>query len=199
MVAYIDSLRICVAVLVLKVVIVTLGTVRARLVSDNFKFHTRGLPNPEDESSSVIQAALKLFKVVMLVPAKPDATAAAAAVAAADPEAPPAAEQVTLQQEGVPGAAFEAAATDSIERWVSVHRNSVEQETFFIGVALAVHVVSLADPPGDFASIVLYVGTACRVLHAVAYVCKMQPYRTIFFIVTLNCSAVLAFLLLLSA
>jgi uncharacterized MAPEG superfamily protein len=197
MVAYIDSLRICVAVLVLKVVIVTLGTVRARLVSDNFKFHTRGLPNPEDESSSVIQAALKLFKVVMLVPAKPDATAAAPT--AADPEAPAAAEQVTLQQEGVPGAAFEAAATDSIERWVSVHRNSVEQETFFIGVALALHVVSLADPPGDFASIVLYAGTACRVLHAVAYVCKMQPYRTIFFIVTLNCSAILAVLLLLSA
>eukprot|EP01043_Picozoa_sp_COSAG02_P031696 COSAG02_NODE_2081_length_9898_cov_45.797539_6_plen_193_part_00 len=192
MMAYIDSLRICVAVLVLKVVIVTLGTVRARLVSDNFKFHTRGLPNPEDESSSVIQAALKLFKVVMLVPTKLDATAVAPT--AADPEAPAAAEQ-----EGVPGAAFEAAATDSIERWVSVHRNSVEQETFFIGVALALHVVSLADPPGDFASIVLYAGTACRVLHAVAYVCKMQPYRTIFFVVTLSCSAILAVLLLLSA
>ena len=126
---------------------VTFGTVRARLCADSYKFTTRSVPNPEDDK---IAPLLKLFKVILLVPAKPNA--APAAPAATDGVAAAAAElvievaeqvidlaeqvteeQVTLQ-EGVPAtaAADEAAALDTIERWNSVHRNSVEQETFLI-------------------------------------------------------------------
>ena len=68
-----------------------------------------------------------------------------------------------------------------------------------IGVALAVHILSVGDSPGTLASVVLYTATLCRVLHAVAYVCKLQLFRTIFFVIALVCAGLLAFQLLLSA
>ena len=52
------------------------------------------------------------------------------------------------------------------------------QEPFLLAAAIAVQLCIHPDNLGSFPSIVLIIATVCRVLHTLAYVCKIQPFRT---------------------
>lgn len=173
-------------ILALKVILVTFGTVRARLVCDNITFVGRSHGNPED-AGGIVAAMLKMLRVMWFVPESQAAPAAGGAAPLGDG---------LLAEQAQAGPANDAdAATDSLERWLAVHRNSAEQEPYFMCTALAVLILMPAANganDGKIAANVVYFATACRVLHAISYIGKLQPWRTIFFIGGVGGTGILA-------
>jgi len=73
--------------------------------------------------------------------------------------------------------------------WLNAHRNSAEQEPFFLAAALACG--SSARGPSYLAVQLIYVFLACRVVHTAAYMLRLQPWRTISFLTALFAMVIL--------
>jgi len=90
-------------------------------------------------------------------------------------------------------------STDSMtmDAWLNSHRNSAEQEPFFLAAALAYGLV--APAPSSLAVQLVHVFLACRILHTVAYVLRLQPWRTVSFLTALFAMAMLCGMELIDA
>jgi len=76
----------------------------------------------------------------------------------------------------------------ALTSWLNAHRNSAEQEPFFLAAALAYG--SMVHMPSHLVVKLIYVFLTCRIVHTIAYVFRLQPWRTISFLAALFAMAI---------
>eukprot|EP00929_Paragymnodinium_shiwhaense_P078566 TRINITY_DN40742_c0_g1_i1.p2 TRINITY_DN40742_c0_g1~~TRINITY_DN40742_c0_g1_i1.p2 ORF type:complete len:184 (+),score=28.88 TRINITY_DN40742_c0_g1_i1:93-644(+) len=168
---YKKALVICAGLMGVKVVLTTLGTVRARLVGSSL------YSLAEDKSPVMSVLYFYVFKAMFLV----------------FPLGPPTHEQVEVNARLDPT----ASADSTVVTFQGMHRNAVEQEPFFMAVAVVYGLLSAGSKASVVAVYVVYVFTACRWLHWLSYLCHLQPWRSITFVCGLVSTLVLSVLMLL--
>ena len=84
-----------------------------------------------------------------------------------------------------------------LDRWLGVHRNSIEQEPYIIALALGYKAVIDKGDHSAWAAVIIYVLVACRYVHMFSYLLSLQPYRTLSFVTALWGSGFMAVLMLL--
>ena len=65
----------------------------------------------------------------------------------------------------------------------SLHANAVEQEGFFLAVAISYQCIVKDSPKSFWPALLLYIFLGARVVHMFAYLMKLQPFRTLAFLV----------------
>eukprot|EP00404_Azadinium_spinosum_P052911 CAMPEP_0180781066 /NCGR_PEP_ID=MMETSP1038_2-20121128/47410_1 /TAXON_ID=632150 /ORGANISM="Azadinium spinosum, Strain 3D9" /LENGTH=180 /DNA_ID=CAMNT_0022816779 /DNA_START=6 /DNA_END=548 /DNA_ORIENTATION=+ len=154
---YKKALTLCTGILAVKIVVTTLATVRARLVSDN------SYSLAEDNTAFMEFLYQYVFKAMFLVfplgPKKEDKKKAASELRKSDPLEATDPTVVTLR---------------------ALHRNATEQEPWFLAVAIAYAITVTGKT--HLSIWLLYAYTAFRCLHWVSYFFGLQPWRSVFFI-----------------
>jgi len=159
--AYKQALCVLVGALGIKVVVVTLMTVRCRLVSGEV------IPNKEDDNPVLKFLLNYVFKILLVVcPLGPSEYKPV--LAATDP---------------------------NLVAWLSIHRNAMEQEPFFMVMAIAYPLVA---EPLAMAPYLLYTYLASRVLHMFCYALGLQPFRSLTFVAGLFATLGMGVIMLLS-
>jgi len=72
----------------------------------------------------------------------------------------------------------------------ALHRNAMEQEPFFVAVAIVFGLVYPSECA--FSTIIVYVFTACRWIHWFSYLCHLQPFRSFSFVFGLVCTLIMS-------
>lgn len=172
---YNKALALCTGILVIKIVLTTLGTVRARLVSDSF--YSYG----EDQSAAVVWIFNYIFKAMFLVfpLGKPGVQALL------DEEAAPALKKSDPIE----------ASDETVVRFRAVHRNATEQEPWFLALAIVYAVTATSKTQVSIK--LLYAFTTFRWLHWFCYLCGLSPFRSFFFVFGLVSMLILAVMTIL--
>merc|ERR1712196_363159 len=88
-----------------------------------------------------------------------------------------------------------ASSDEAVETFRSLHRNAMEQEPFFMAVAILYKV--MVPSPDNVAAYLVYAYTLFRFLHFLAYACHVQPWRSLTFICAMVASLILPIKLLM--
>jgi uncharacterized MAPEG superfamily protein len=170
---YKRALGYLLAGLAIKIVLITLLTVRGRLQHQVFF----GLA---EDSNTVTRFLLDYpFKLIFCVfPLGPQQAPVYLLADASKPW--------TM---GIPG----------IEIWNNIHRNCVEQEPFFAAVAVAYGLIAPADAMMHWAALNLYTFLGLRTFFMIFYSCRLQPFRTLTFTLGLVSTLFASYLLIAAA
>jgi uncharacterized MAPEG superfamily protein len=169
---YFRAVLIGVVSLGLKTVLLTLLTLRRRIVAAQFR------PIPADDNPSVAFLINYVFKPLLLV----------CPIGPSDPEEPS-----DEEEEQVPGVDTDPCLLG----WLGAHRNAVEQEPWTMAVVLGFLIATIVTRAATprYAPWIVYSFLAFRFFHMLCYVCGWQPKRTLTFVGGLVCSLVLSVLL----
>jgi len=167
----------CVGLLALKAIILSLATVRIRLASDCWF-----LMAPEDDNRAErLLLAYVVKPLVLLAPGQPKQVAFTEVAS----EREPLLQDIARRQ------------SQEVVRWQRLHTNAVEQEPFVVAAAFAY--AFSAGLPHASASWLISAYTAFRYLHMLAYICKLQPWRTLLWTAGSLCGLGLIILVFLHA
>mmetsp|Transcript_102119 Transcript_102119/g.218667 ORF Transcript_102119/g.218667 Transcript_102119/m.218667 type:complete len:174 (+) Transcript_102119:98-619(+) len=168
--AYAKALAILCAGLGLKLAVITLMTIRCRIVSSQFR------PIKEDHESKVVAFLLNYpFKAMLLIfPLGPSATPAGTAPLVGTP-----------------------AEDEALTTWLNVHRNSAEQEPYMLAVAFAYPLVIAV--PSALAVNLLYTYLCMRIAYMLAYALRLQPWRSLLWFTGFLCILTLSILTMMAA
>lgn len=167
---YSTALGVCAAALGIKIVLTTLGTVRARLASGQAY-------DLEEDKTPLMQFMYGyVFKAMFLV--------CPLGLGDDDDEEAPEAEAMVKRSDPLD------ADDPCVVTLRALHRNAMEQEPFFMAVAV---VFGLVYPGECYVAIYsAYIFAICRWVHWLTYLCHLQPFRSLSFIGGLICTLIMS-------